>query len=270
MTPATQHPHCLKQQQQDPHLRSWQRTDRWSGCGPDLVIEFICSVICQLCALQLPLLFTQGPVCSQTGAATEEPFMVMSCLPANYRDFLGPGQRQLLTMINSTAWRAPLPLLPGPLPWLQKSRRCCSGDDHQALTASFVWAGHLLLLSLGPPGQFQGTSYLPSSTNLEPRNTESEKWWRHQWLDEWVDDLEMVRGRVLPQLGLECLRWTLYFLRKHDHLCPSSMYSAILRELLATDFLYNFTNTNKLHAFQTPSIEFLYHRYIIVCKHEKL
>ena len=51
----------------------------------------------------------------------------------------------------------------------------------------------------------------------------------------------------------------------------SSMYSAILRELLATDFLYNFTNTNKLHAFQTPSIEFLYHRYnIIVCKHEKL
>ena len=163
------HPRCLKQQQQDPHLRSWQRTDRWSGCGPDLVIEFICSIICQLCALQLPLLFTQGPLCSQIEAATEEPYMVMSCLPANYRDFLGPGQRELLTMINRTAWQALLPLLPGPLPWLQKSRECCFGDDHQALTASSVWAGHLLLLNLGLPGQFQGTSYLPSSTNLETK-----------------------------------------------------------------------------------------------------
>ena len=106
-------------------------------------------------------------MCSQAGAATEEPYMATSCLPASYGDFLGPGQRQLLTTINSAAWQALLPLLSGPLSWLQKSRERCFGDDHQALTASSVWAGHLRLLTLGLSGQFQGTSYLPSSINLE-------------------------------------------------------------------------------------------------------
>ena len=117
-------------------------------------------------------------------------------------------------MINSAAWQAVLPLLPGPLSWLQKSRECCFGDDHQALTRPLFGLVNYSCL----PGQFQGISCLPSSISLE-----TEKYWEWKvmetsmvrWMGGWFGDGPWAGA---PSAGFRMSPMdSLYFLRKRDH-----------------------------------------------------
>ena len=62
-----------------------------------------------------------------------------SCLPINYGDFLGSGQRQRLIMINTAAWKesdSPS-LIARAIVLVAKKQVCCFGNGHWVLTVSF-------------------------------------------------------------------------------------------------------------------------------------